>query len=278
MAQAQEFRHTPVLQLLTGHFNETSGYRVLRPDGVGDWLLIHTIAGAGRFGHLGGDLISSPGDWVLIRPGTLHDYAVAPAAAAWELLWVHFQPRAHWLEWLDWPAVAPGLMLLHPGQQKAAEHFHDAHRLLHGDLRHREAFAMHALEGLLLECSLSNPLAAMSHHDERVRRAMDYLERNLARKVLVSDVAAAVGLSTSRLAHLFTAETGQTVQRYLEARRMQRASELLSRTGFSVQQIAETVGFESQFYFSQRFKRWTKQSPLAFRRAAMAFDTHRGRG
>lgn len=60
MAQPQQFAHTPVLQLLTGHFHETSGYRVLRPDGVGDWLLIHTIAGAGRFGHAGGDLISSP--------------------------------------------------------------------------------------------------------------------------------------------------------------------------------------------------------------------------
>lgn len=268
MAQPQQFAHTPVLQLITGHFHETSGYRVLRPDGVGDWLLIHTIAGAGRFGHAGGGVVSGLGDWVLIRPGALHDYAVAPAAAAWELLWVHFQPRAHWLEWLDWPAVAPGLMLLHLNQQDAARRFHEVHRLLHGDLRHREAFAMNALEALLLECDRMNPLAATSHYDERVRRAMDYLERNLARKVLLGDVAAAVNLSTSRLAHLFAAETGQTVQHYLEARRMQRASELLARTGFSVMQIAEAVGFESQFYFSQRFKRWTRQSPLAFRQSA----------
>lgn len=126
---------------------------------------------------------------------------------------------------------------------------------------------MHALEGLLLECDLMNPLAATSHYDARVRRAMDYLDGNLASKVLLDDVAAAVGLSSSRLAHLFTEETGQSVQRYLEMRRMQRATELLARTGFSVMQIAETVGFDSQFYFSQRFKRWTKQSPLAFRQS-----------
>ena len=268
MTQPRIFTHTPVLRLLTGHYHEKSGYRVYRPDGVGDWLLILTIAGAGRFGHANGDLISEPGDWVLIRPGTLHDYAVAPSATGWELLWVHFHPRAHWLEWLDWPAIAPGLMRLQLGNHGAAERFHAVHRLLHGDLRQREAFAMHALEGLLLECDVANPLAATSHYDARVRRAMDYLDGNLARKVLLDDVAAAVGLSTSRLAHLFAAQTGQTVQRYLEMRRMQRASELLSRTGFSVLQIAETVGFESQFYFSQRFKRWTKQSPLAFRQAS----------
>jgi AraC family transcriptional regulator of arabinose operon len=283
MIKPHQLAHTPVLGLLTGHYHETSGYRVLRPDGVGDWLLIHTIAGAGRFGHAGGELISGPRDWVLIRPGTLHDYAVAPAAASWELLWVHFHPRAHWLEWLDWPAIAPGLMLLRPDPPKAAERFHEVHRLLHGDLRQREAFAMHALEGLLLECDLMNPLAATSHYDARVRRAMDYLDGNLASKVLLDDVAAAVGLSSSRLAHLFTAETGQSVQRYLEMRRMQRASELLARTGFSVLQIAETVGFDSQFYFSQRFKRWTRQSPLAFRQSLRPVrrdrvDTPSGRG
>lgn len=268
MARPRELTHTPVRQLLTGHFHETSGYRVYRPDGVGDWLLIHTTTGAGRFGHGGGDLIAGRGDWVLIRPGTLHDYAVAPSAEAWELLWVHFHPRAHWLEWLDWPAVAPGLMLLQLDHQNTAERFHEVHRLLHGDLRRREAFAMNALEGLLLECDRMNPLAATSHYDARVLRAMDYLDRNLAQKVLLGDVAAAVNLSASRLTHLFAAETGQTVQHYLEARRMQRAGELLSRTGFSVMQIAETVGFESQFYFSQRFKRWTRQSPLAFRQSA----------
>jgi len=268
MHQSQEFAHSPVLKLLTGHFREESGYRVYRPDGVGDWLLIYTIAGAGRFGHHGGDLVAIAGDWVLIRPGTLHDYAVAPSATGWELLWVHFQPRAHWLEWLDWPAIAPGLMLLRPDQSGPADRFREVHRLLHSDLRQREAFAMHALEGLLLDCDLMNPLATLPHYDARVRRAIDYLDGNLGRKVLLDDVAAAVNLSTSRLSHLFVAQTGQTVQRYLELRRLQRASELLSRTGFSVAQIAETVGFDSQFYFSQRFKRWTKQSPLAFRQSS----------
>lgn len=267
MVRSQEFAHAPVLRLLAGHYHEKSGYRVHRPDGVGDWLLIHTIDGAGRFGHAGGELVAGRGDWVLIRPGTLHDYAVAASATGWELLWVHFQPRAHWLEWLDWPAIAPGLMLLRLDHPRPAERFHEVHRLLHGDLGRREAFAMHALEGLLLECDLVNPRAARPHYDARVRRAMDYLDGNLARKVGLDDVAAAVELSTSRLSHLFVAQTGQTVQRYIEMRRMQRASELLSRTGFSVLQIAETVGFESQFYFSQRFKRWTKQSPLAFRQS-----------
>lgn len=271
MAEIDAYRHRPVLQLLTGHFHETSGYRAYRPRGVDDWLLIHTIVGTGRFGHPGGELLARPGDWVLIRPGTLHDYAVAASDTSWELLWAHFQPRADWLTWLEWPEVAAGLMLLQISDPAVASRFHTVHRLFHGDLRRREAFAMNALEALFLDCDRLNPGATTARYDPRVRRAVDYLESNLAEKLALSDVAAAVGLSESRLAHIFRSETGQTLQHYLEARRMQRAGELLLRTGFPIQQIAAVTGFESPFYFSRRFKRWTGQSPLSYRAAG-----HRG--
>ena len=54
-------------------------------------------------------------------------------------------------------------------------------------------------------------------------------------------------------------ETGETPQHYLESLRMRRAADLLLRTGFSIKQIAAATGFESPFYFSQRFKAWTQE-------------------
>ena len=268
MAKIATARRQSVLELLAGHYNEGSGYRIVRREGVGDWLLIATVSGMGRFGHAGGEVVTAPGDWVLIRPGTPHDYGVEASLRQWELLWVHFQPRAHWLAWLNWPAVAPGLATLTIAEAATLERFRDVHRLFIGERRRSEAYAMNALEALLLDCDRHNPLAALSSYDDRIRRAMDFLERNLARKVTLADIADAVGLSPSRLAHLFREQSGQTPQHYLEGLRMQRASELLRRTGFSVKQIADAVGYESQFYFSQRFKVRTKQSPSAFREAA----------
>lgn len=265
MADDDEDRYSPVLELMTGHFHEGSGYRIVRRDGVGDWLLIATLGGKGRFGHIGGELIANPGDWVLIRPGTLHDYGVESALRQWELLWVHFQPRAHWLPWLNWPAAAPGLMRLHIRDEETVDRFREVYRLFTSDVRRREAYAMNALETLLLDCDRQNPLAVTSIYDERIRRAMDYLERNLARKITLADIAGAVGLSSSRLAHLFREQSGQTPQGYLESLRMQRAAELLQRTGFSIKQIADAVGFDSPFYFSQRFKARTQLSPSSFR-------------
>lgn len=268
MANESESPHRAVLNLLTGHFRETSGYRALRKRGVGDWLLIHTVSGRGRFGHGGGELIAEPGDWVLLRPGTPHDYGVEAELQRWDLVWAHFQPRMEWLALLAWPVAAEGLMRLRvegaEGDALAAQ-FLGVHALLNSQRPRREAYAMNGLEALLLGLDAHNEDAEAQAKDQRIQRAMDHLDRHLAGKLLIDDVAGAVGLSPSRLAHLFKDETGQTVQGYLEARRMQVAADLLRRTSFPIKQIAAAAGFESQFYFSQRFSRWTGMSPLAFR-------------
>lgn len=267
MIEVAESPHRTVLNLLTGHFRETSGYRAMRRQGVGDWLLIHTVSGRGRFGHAGGELIAEAGDWVLLRPGTPHDYGVEASLQRWDLVWAHFQPRPDWLAWLNWPPVTDGLLRLHidgtAGEALAAQ-FLDVHALLSSQRVRREAFAMNALEAVLLGIDAHNAKAAPG--DPRIRRAMDYLDSHLTEKILIEDVAGAIGLSPSRLAHLFKDETGRTLQSYLEARRMQVAADLLRRTSFPIKQVAAAAGFESQFYFSQRFSRWTGLSPLAFRR------------
>jgi len=42
-----------VRRLLTGEFDEGPGYETYRRRGTTDWLLIHTLAGCGRFGSNG---------------------------------------------------------------------------------------------------------------------------------------------------------------------------------------------------------------------------------
>lgn len=269
MAAAHDTPHLTVVRLITGHFRETSGYQAHRQNGVDDWLLIHTVSGRGRFGYGTGEVVAQPGDWMLLRPGTMHDYGVEHGLRRWELLWVHFQPREHWRPWLKWPVVQGGLMRLalggEPEARGIAERFFDAHRLRESSLRQREELAMNALEEVILRCNEHNPLATPGHGDERVEKARAFMARSFELRVTLADIAAEVGLSSSRLSHLFKDETGQTPLGYLETIRMQRAVELLQRTSFSVKQIAGAVGFDSAFYFSLRFKAWTRMSPTAFR-------------
>lgn len=266
MTKQPETPHTAVLSLLTGHFNEISGYRAYRERGVKDWLLVYTVSGRGRFGHAGGDLIAEAGDWVLLRPGTRHDYGVDAEMRHWELLWAHFQPRREWLEWLNWPEVSSGLMRLRLPAETLDISLADVHRLSNGPHARREAFAMNALEAILLACDAQAAMVER-HADQRIARTLAFFESHLGDKVTIDAVAASVGLSASRLAHLFKQRTGQTLQATLETRRMQVAANLLERTSFPVKRVAAEVGFESPFYFSQRFRRWAGQSPAQFRRA-----------
>ncbi|HVK03949.1 MAG TPA: AraC family transcriptional regulator, partial [Armatimonadaceae bacterium] len=207
-----------------------------------------------------------------------HDYGTARGGVGpghWELLWVHFLPRPHWVEWMHWPEVAPGIGHLALGAETATRRrVEDAMetmlRYATGGLARRDDFAMNALEAALLWCDGANPLTAArdARLDPRVRRAMTLLRERLAEPLTVPEVAAAAGLSASRFAHLFREQTGQTPQQYVEGERIARAQELLTFTARSVASIAEDVGFASPFYFTLRFKKRTGLSPRDWRQEA----------
>jgi AraC family transcriptional regulator of arabinose operon len=259
----------PPGMLVTGHFHQGPRYRTRREQGTRDWLLTSTVSGHGRYGHDRGEFITQPGDLVLVRPGVRHDYGTARGARHWELLWAHFIPRPDWLPRLDWPEAAPGILHLafggHESAARIARRFRDVVRLNAGPGREREALAQNALEEILLWADLANPRRATAGLDSRIRRSLDFICEHFAEPLNVGRVAAQCGLSPSRFAHLFRAQTGETPQRYLELQRLNRARQLLEFTQEPVAVIARSVGFENPFYFTLRFKRHSGASPRAWR-------------
>lgn len=264
-----ETPHPPVAQLLTGWFRERHKYSAWRPKGTEDWLLICTIAGRGRFGFAGEEWIAGPGDLVLLRPGAPHDYGLEPTRRRWELLWTHFHPRPHWMDWLNWPEIAPGLMRLGIGdiklRRRIERRFADAHARATTARRRRDDLAMNALEELLLWCDGANPNTQAGKTDPRVQAAMDHMCRHMAEPITLNSLAETSGLSVSRLAHLFRRQTGTTPQQFLESQRITRAKRLLELTTMSVKEIAREVGYDNPFYFSLRFKRTAGISPKNYR-------------
>jgi AraC family transcriptional regulator of arabinose operon len=259
----------PPGSLVTGHFHQGPRFSTYRAGGTDDWLLIYNLSGHGRYGHAAGELVTGADDLVLLKPHTLHDYGTARGHRHWEPLWAHFIPRPAWLEWLDWPEAAPGILLLalhgHEFQTRIARRFQDVVRLNAGPSPSREAFAMNALEEVLLWCDLANPQKAGAGLDPRIRRALDFVCARFAEPLTVARMAGHCGLSPSRFAHLFRQQTGETPQRYLELQRLNRARQLLEFTQEPVRLIARQVGFENPFYFTQRFKRHSGASPRDWR-------------
>lgn len=256
--------------LVTGHFKEVTGFYSNRPHGTQDWLLILTLGGHGRFGHAKGEIVTSTNDLVLIKPSTPHDYGVANGHPKWELVWAHFRPRDGWAGWLDWPEEAPGLMRISLYDPTLARliiaRFTDAHRLATGPLKRRDELAMNAIEELVLWCDVINPKSAQAELDDRIRSATDWLCRNIEKHVTLDVLAEAVGMSVSRLAHLFRDQVGMPPLQFLEAQRMRRARQLLEVTSLSVKQVAAEVGFDNPFYFTLRFKKSCGVSPTEYRK------------
>ncbi len=272
MAKIEITPHRPVATLFTGHFTSGPGYRAYRPRGTNDHLLIYTVAGIGRFGTSDGRAIfARPGELTMVLPGAYQDYGVEATQQHWEIVWTHFHPRADWLDLLDWPAVEPGIMRVNAGDPVSRREIHEQFLRVHrqamsaGPLRDR--LAMNALEALLLLCEQINPNRSSHTIDQRIRQAMDHVARHLDEKITLDRLADLTGLSASRLGHRFRDVVGMPPMEFVELQRVHRAKQLLTMTSLSVKEISRQVGYETQFYFSLRFKKQTGKSPKVYRQA-----------
>jgi AraC family transcriptional regulator, arabinose operon regulatory protein len=252
-------------KLKTGLFRMKENYWTWREKGTGDWLLIYTLSGNGRFGHVHGEFVAGRGDIVLIRPHTRHDYGLEKQLRRWGLLWAHFIPKAEWIPLLTWPEEAQGLMRLKITDEEIRKKI--VHRFLEVNQlsMHQDTFAMNALEEVLLWCDMINPQSKTSLLDVRIRRTLDYLYQNFEKPISIPMLAQKSGLSASRFAHLFRQEVGNSPVQFLEVQRINHACRLLELTQYSVSEIGYKVGFQNPFYFSLRFKRQMGVSPRFYR-------------
>lgn len=93
----------------------------------------------------------------------------------------------------------------------------------------------------------------------------EFIEANYDRGITLCDVAKAVGYSPAYLTNKVKRETGRTVNRWIVERRIAQALLLLSSTNQSVEQIAETVGYQNTCYFFRQFRQYQGTTPQAWR-------------
>jgi len=99
----------------------------------------------------------------------------------------------------------------------------------------------------------------------RLKRAIDYFEAQIGKPVSLAAASSSAGLSPMHFAAQFRAATGLRPHEYLLRRRIERAQEMLTKTGMSLVDIALSVGFQTQSHFTSVFKRYAGLPPRAWR-------------
>jgi AraC family transcriptional regulator len=97
--------------------------------------------------------------------------------------------------------------------------------------------------------------------------ATDYLRAHRLERLKLGDVARAVGVHPSRLAHGFRAQYGQTPGEYVRELRLEWAAEQLRQDDATLADIAIRAGFYDQSHFSRMFRQQFGVPPATWRRA-----------
>ncbi|MEH6593229.1 MAG: arabinose operon transcriptional regulator AraC [Halioglobus sp.] len=239
--------------------------------GMPCWTMHLTTSGEALFLNEQMEMEVTRGDMLLFHPDARYHYGLHPGAEHWEHLWVLFQPRSHWNDWLEWETLDNGIFQLRLPNESAHEGMERLLRDLitmgadtgpyRSDLQHSR------FEEILIRAKQFSSTAKQSSVDKLIDEACNFMLANLAEKFSVDDVANACNLSTSRLAHRFKQQIGISPKSWCNNMRMQQARKLLLASEDSIVLIARYVGYDDQARFSRNFRKAMGCSPSEFRRA-----------
>ena len=135
-----------------------------------------------------------------------------------------------------------------------------------------ETVCQNLLEVLLISMLRSGSLSVVPDNSRLLNRECtqikNYLDANYSETITLDSLAALTHMNKYYLAHTFTKYVGLSPINYLLQKRIQEGKSLLESTSYSIAQISDLLGFSSQSYFSQAFRKATGMTPMQYRKHA----------
>lgn len=99
-----------------------------------------------------------------------------------------------------------------------------------------------------------------------ISSAVNIISYNYNSGLTIEKLADILHINASYFTRIFKKEIGISPKRYILTKQITRAKELLASTDASVFEIANSVGFSDQLYFSRVFSKFEKISPSEYRK------------
>lgn len=97
-----------------------------------------------------------------------------------------------------------------------------------------------------------------------VHQMMHYIDHQLVSIKRLSDMGEKMNYNYAYMSHIFSQETGHTVQAYYNRKRYEKACEWLRAGQLTVTQIAERLQYQSIHSFSKAFRKQSGMSPTTY--------------
>ncbi|MFW8636061.1 GlxA family transcriptional regulator [Cribrihabitans pelagius] len=112
-------------------------------------------------------------------------------------------------------------------------------------------------------------LRRVEYRNEKLSKAIGYMQECLEDPVSPSIIAKQVGISTRQLERLFSQHLGNSPKSYMTILRLEKARALLQQTQMRVIDVAAACGFSSVSHFSKHYKKQFGITPR-FEKAVLA--------
>lgn len=237
--------------------------------GIRDNYLIHLVlSGKGTYECEGNIYKLKAGDMFLIKPSQLVHY-YADDVEPWEYYWVGFNGTYAQKIILNLPFTDNNPVYSPKGLESMKELLFQIYQHSGSTLANSVSMIgyLYLFLGKLIEENTGINRSLTETQSNYVIEAIKYIQFNYSNDISVDSIANAVGISRSHLYRVFISNLDQSPIDYLTEYRINEACNLLKNTNLSISQVAVSVGFFDQFYFSRVFKKIKKMPPSKYKQS-----------
>ena len=122
-----------------------------------------------------------------------------------------------------------------------------------------------ALAVLMPHCSKDTAeLALRTEHAEKIKTALEFMDKNYGEEIAIADVAAACYFSQYHFMRFFKKYMGMSCGEYLKNLRLEKAAQAFARGNTVILDVAMDAGFRNLSYFYREFQKKYGYTPKQF--------------